>query len=225
MWNQFDEFPNDVVGDGGALGVAQDQAIQVDALSLAQYFVVKEKEGAILAASDDRAAFSESRQVDWAADCAAELIALEGRRPRRGEVKKVTRIKRIVPEEFIQLAMELLCAGARGDVDDCPTVAAILGAEGRVIYLELPDTGERRVEEEKVDELIVDSNAVDLEVDRFLSIARGIEAQRTTTAGRRRKEAVLRRRYGTGSEESQVSEVTTVERNLLRRSLVNYLTH
>ena len=121
--------------------------------------------------------------------------------------------------------MELLCAGARGDVDDCPTVAAILGAEGRVIYLELPDARKRRVEEEKVNELIVDSNAVDLEVDRFLSIACGIEAQRATTPGRRREEAVLRRRYRTGSEQSQVSEVTAVERNLLRSSLGNYLTH
>jgi len=85
---------------------------------------------------------------------------------RKGEIKKVTRIERIVPEEFIQLAVQLLCAGARGDVDDCPTVAATLGAEGRVIYLELPDAGERRVEEEKVNQLIVDSNVVDLEVDR-----------------------------------------------------------
>src|SRR6185369_14233834 len=125
----------------------------------------------------------------------------------------------------IQLAVKLLCARACGDVDDCATVAAILGAEGRVIYLELPDARERRVEEEKVNQLIVDSNAVDLEVDRFLSIACGIEAQRATTTGRRGKEAVLWRRYGTSSEQSQVSEVTPVERNLLRSSLVNYLTH
>lgn len=87
-----------------------------------------------------------------------------------------------------------LRTGARGDVDDCPTVAAILGAEGGVVDLELPDAGERRVEEEKVNQLIVDSNAVDLEVDCFLSIACGIEAQRATTTSRRRKEAVLRRR-------------------------------
>src|SRR5678815_4241367 len=119
--------------------------------------------------------------------------------------------------------MELLCARARGYVDDCPTAAAILGAEGRVIYLELLNAGERRVKEEKVDQLIVDSNPVNLEVDRFLSIACGIEAQRATTTGRRRKEAVLRRRYGTGSEQSQVSEVTPVEWNLLRSSLVDYL--
>jgi len=50
-WNQFDEFPDDGVCDGRTLGVAQDQAIQVYALSLAQNFVIKEKEGAILAAS------------------------------------------------------------------------------------------------------------------------------------------------------------------------------
>src|SRR6185503_4953867 len=121
--------------------------------------------------------------------------------------------------------MEFLCARARGYVDDCPTVPAILGAEGRVIYFELSDAGERRVEEEKVNQLIVDRNAVDLEVDRFLSIARGIKAQRATSTGRRRKEAVLRRRYGTGSEQSQVSEVATVERNFLHGTFVNDLTH
>ena len=148
-WNQFDEFPDDGVCDGRALGVAQDKAIQVNALSLAQNFVIKEKEGAILAASEDRAAFSEARQVDWAADCAAELIALEGRRPRRGEVKKVTRIERIVPEEFIQLAVELLCAGARRNVDDAPLLRPYSALKVELSILN-SRAGERRVEEEKV---------------------------------------------------------------------------
>jgi hypothetical protein len=62
-------------------------------------------------------------------------------------------------------------AGARGDVDERARAAAVLGAESRVVHLELLDVVDERLDGDEVDEQVVEVDAVYLEVDRILAVA------------------------------------------------------
>src|SRR5205085_2320974 len=147
--DELDELRDDGIRDRRPLRVAEDQAVEVEALALPKALVGEEEEGSVLAGVDGGAARAEARQVERAADVAAELVALEGRRVVQREVEEVARIERVVAQELEQLAVEFVRAGARGDVDDRAGVAAVLGAEGRVVGLELLH-GVDRSEERRV---------------------------------------------------------------------------
>ena len=63
---------------------------------------------------------------DRTAERAAELVALERMRIRRGELEEVARVERVVTEEFVGLAAELVGARARDQVDDRARHVAVL---------------------------------------------------------------------------------------------------
>ena len=110
---------------------------------------------------------------------------------------------------------------ACGDVDDCAGVATVLGAEGRVVGLELLHGVDRGLEGDLVLHHVVEVDAVDLEVDGVLAVAGGVEGERALAAQRCGQKAVLRRRDRAGDEQAEVNEVATVQGNLLHGALVD----
>ena len=112
----------------GPLGITQHAAIHSEFLPVAHSFVGEEKECTVL--------------PDGAAKGGAELVASERR---LGLIEEVAGVKRIIAEELEHLAMKLIAARARGDVDDRARVAPVFGAEGRVINLEFPNGIDRRL--------------------------------------------------------------------------------
>src|SRR5215207_6457056 len=85
---------------------------------LAQALVGEEEERLVLREVEAAAALAEAQQGDGAAEVAAELVALEGRRVRQRRAEEVARVERVVAQELEQLAVPLVRARARGDVDD-----------------------------------------------------------------------------------------------------------
>jgi hypothetical protein len=81
------------VGDPSALGVAQDAAVEVEALALAQALVAQEEEGLVL--------------EDRAAEVHAELVAVERRLRLARGVEVVARVERLVAVELERLAVVL----------------------------------------------------------------------------------------------------------------------
>src|SRR6185295_18756320 len=83
----------------------------------------------------------------------AELLAVEQRLrrdapvgPSARRVEVVARVEAVVAVEVERLAVYLVRARPRGDVDDRPGIPAVLGAERRVVHLEFRDRVDRRLE-------------------------------------------------------------------------------
>ena len=95
--DQRNQTPNSWIGRLRALLVAEDEAVQVDALPLSQAFVGREEE---CPAAPDRTAHR-----------SAELVPVERVRVLGRELEEVPRIERIVPQELERLAAQVV--GAR----------------------------------------------------------------------------------------------------------------
>src|SRR5262245_403325 len=182
--NQIDQLAYHRVGSGCTLGVAEDQAVQVESLSMA-HALIRNKEKSLLL-------------YDGAAETGAELVAVERWRLTRSEIEEVARVERIVAEELEQLTVELVGAGARRYVDDRAGVLSVLGALGRVGNLELLNAADRGLKVDRTKPLVVECDPVDQIVDRVLTIARGIDGERAAAADGHGAETVLRWRYRTG---------------------------
>jgi len=91
--DQSDQVRDHAVGSGSALPVAEDQAVEINLLRLAEPFVWKEEERLV--------------PDDGASQVAAELIALERRRLSGSNSKEVAGIQSIVAQELEQFAVEL----------------------------------------------------------------------------------------------------------------------
>ena len=199
--DERDQLPDDRVRHRGPLRVARHHGVQVDPLALPQAFVGGEEERAVAA---DRAAIG-----------AAELVALERVRIRRVELEKVARVERVVAEEFVGLAAELIGARARDEVDDRARDVAVLRAERRVVDLEFLDARDRRRKADRSERQVVRRHAVDDVGDRFFAVAGRVERERAGAANRRRRKTGLRRRHRPGHERPEIDEVPAVERHLL----------
>ncbi len=162
------------------------------------------------------------RQVQRTADVETKLVAFERR---FACVEKVTSVERFVAKEFENLAVIGVRAGTCGDVHDRAGVSTVLSAESRVINLELLHGIDRRLKRDLVLDHIVEVDAVNHEVDRVFTTARGIEREGSLAAKRRSQESVLRWGDRTRNEQTQVNEVPAVERNFLYRPLVDYSAH
>ena len=152
---------------------------------------------------------------DRTAERPAELVALERVRVRRRELEEIARVERVVAEELVGLAAEPVGPRTRHQVDDRARHVTVLGAERRVVDLELLDAGDRRRKTDRTERQVVRRHAVDDVADGFLAIAGGIEGQRAGAANRRRRKAGLRGRHRSRHEQTEIDEVAAVERNLL----------
>ena len=161
--DECQQLPRDRIGDGRALIVAQDTAVDVDPLALPRSLVGAEKESAV---PDERSA-----------QIAAELIAAEQRLGRGRLVEGVPRVEPRVSEKLEQLAVEVVGPRTRRDVDDGTGVAAVFGAEGRVVDLEFRHRVDRRLERDLVLRRVVQVDAVDHEVHGVFAVPRRIERE------------------------------------------------
>ena len=162
-WHERDQLRDRGVGDRGTFRLAQDEAVDVEPLSLSQALITDEEKRPV---SDQRPP-----------EAAAELVALEGGRIRRGEGEEVACIQGVVAQELEQLPTERIGARARRDVHDCAGGETVFGAEGRVLDLELLHSADRGLEGDRAERQIVQRDAVDHEVDGFLAVAGGVERQ------------------------------------------------
>src|SRR5215510_7770133 len=105
-----------------ALRIAQDQAVEREPLAMAQPLVREKEEGPVL--------------DEWAAEMAAEQVALKGRRPTGVKFEEVASVERVIAQELEHLAVEFIGARARRDVDDGAGILPVFGAESRGIHLE-----------------------------------------------------------------------------------------
>ena len=176
-------------------------AVQVHALTLSEPFVGGEVE--------------RPPALDRAAHRSAELVAPERMRIRRRELEEVARIERIVPEELEDVAVDLVGARSRDEIDDRAGHMSVFGGERRVVHLEFLDAPERRLEDERTERLVVGADAVDQKRDRLLAIAGRVEGERADAANRPGGEAGLRRRDRSGHEQPEIGEMTAVQRHLL----------
>ena len=199
--DQRNQLPNGRVGRRCALLVAEDEAVQVDALPLPEPLVCGEKKRP---AANDRAT-----------DRPAELVPVEGVRILGRELEEVACVERIISKELERLAAEGVAARSGDDVDNRAGHVTVLGAEHRVVDLEFLDARERRLEHQRPERQVVGRHAVDLEPDRLFTIAGGVERERTDASNRPRREPHLRGRHRSGHEQAEIGEVATVERDLL----------
>src|SRR5438874_2059585 len=100
MWMRLKPKRASLTSEEVKLCVAEDEAVEVEALALPKALVGEEEEGSVLAAVDGGAALAKARQVERAAQVSAELVALEGRRVRQREVEEVARVERVVAQEL-----------------------------------------------------------------------------------------------------------------------------
>src|SRR5262249_42176021 len=132
------------------------------------------------------------------AERGAELIAFEGWLIQVAilvviiQVEDVSRIEIIIAHKLEGLAVKLIAAGARGDVDDGPGVAPVFGAVSRIVDLELLHSVDRRLERDLVLNHVVEVDAVDHEVDRVFTISRRVEGERALPAQWSGQKTVLR---------------------------------
>ncbi len=150
--------------------VREHSAVLQQSLVLPQPFVAGKEEGLIL---PDRSANRPTKVIALQ----RRLIACrtrkwKSRRSAEGTIKVVARIQRLVAEVVERLAVEIVGARLRADVDDRTRASAILRRERRVIDLELRRRVDRRLERNLVLAHVVQVDAVDLEVHRVFAIAR-----------------------------------------------------
>ena len=91
-------FPTAGLVTDRALRIAENQAVEVEPLSLAESFIREEKERLV---PDQRAA-----------KIPAELVALEWRRLGRSEVEEVAGVEDVVAQKLEQLAVKFSCRSA-----------------------------------------------------------------------------------------------------------------
>ena len=178
--NERHQLANHGICGGGALRVGRHHGVQVDALALPQ---------SLVGGKEERAAAK-----DRAAERPAELVAIERVRVGRREFEEVARVERLVAEELVGLAAELVRSRARHQVDDRARHVPELGAERRIVDLELLDARHRRRKADRPERQVVGGHAVDDVADGFLAVAGGIERERAGAANRRGRESRLRRR-------------------------------
>src|SRR4051812_24562057 len=171
-----------------------------------------------------RPAFAESWQGQRPTQVEPELVAMKRRRL-GGALEEIPRIEGAVAEELKNLAMKLVRAGTGGDVYDRAGVPSVFGTKGRVIGFELLHGIDRRLESDLVLDHVVEVDAVNHEVNGVLTTAGRVQAKRSLAAQRRRQKSILRRRYRTGNQQAEVDKVSSIQRDLLDRPLVDDLAH
>ncbi len=188
-------------GEEGALRLGGDVAGEEDGLLLAKALVAEKEEGLVL--------------EEGAAECAAEVVTIELVLARGFAIEEVAGVEVVVAEVVEGLAVDLVGAGAGGDVDDGAGGAAELGAEGGVDDLELGGGVDGGLEGDLVLRHIVEVDAVDLEVVGVFAIAGGGEGVRSEASAGCGEAAVVGRDDGAGCEVSEVEEVAAIQRDLL----------
>src|SRR5262245_2510306 len=179
------EIPDDRLCDRCPLGIAQHHAVDRQSLILEQALVRCEEERTV---PDHRTS-----------DVSPELVTLE-RRLCAG-VEGIASIERSVPEEFDQPTMELIRSRTRDDVDAGAAVTSVIDLRRRIADPELFDRIDWRLKDENVIELIVERDAIHLEIRRALAVPGTIDRLAALSARRRGEGSGLRRRHGTGREQ------------------------
>src|SRR5262245_14163904 len=152
--DQVDQPSNDRVGCRCTLLVAQHQAVHVEALSLPETVVGGEE---VSLCTNERTA----REY-------LEIVALEGVRVGGRELEEVARVHRVVAQEPEYVAVQVVAARPRDDVDDRPGHVSVLGAEHRVVNLEFLHARHGRLEENRAERQVVRGHAVDVETNSLL---------------------------------------------------------
>ena len=189
----------------------KDQAVDGEALALPQSFIAGEEMRAIPA--------------NGTAKGRPKIVPSEGRLSHGRSVEKIPGVHRAIAQEIEKLAVKVIRARACGDVDDGARVSAVFGAVGGVVDFELGYRVDGRLEGDLVLNHIIEVDAVHQVVDGIFALARGDEAERSLAAQGSRQEPVLGRSYGSRGKQAQIHEVAPVERDFLRRFLVNDLPH
>jgi len=127
-----------------------------------------------------------------------ELVPLEGGLCAGAE--DVASIERPVPEEFDQPALELIRTRTRDDVDAGPAVTSVIDLRRRIVDPELFDRIDWRLKDENVIELIVERDAVHLEICRALPVTSTVDRLASLRSRRRGEGPCLRRRHGAWRE-------------------------
>ena len=168
--DQRNQLPNDRIGRRGALLVAEDEAVQVDALALPEALVRPEKESA---PAPDR---PPSDPPNWFRlnGCGSAEVNSKKFRASSASLRRNSNTSPCtssVPDRVTMLTMR-------------PRHVSVLGAECRVVDLELLDAGERGLEDQRAEREVVGRHAVDQKADRLLTIAGRVEGERADAANR-----------------------------------------
>src|SRR6185295_3863474 len=161
--DKLDKLCDYWVSCGKALGIAENETVKVESLTLPQTLVREEEERPV--------------RDNGPAEIAAELVTLEWRRVVAIKLEEVAGVERIVTQEFKHFAMELVGPGARGDVDDRAGTLPEFWPEGRVHDFELQNGIDRRLEGDRAKGQVIERDPIDNVVDGFLTVSRGVERQ------------------------------------------------
>ena len=178
---------------------------------MAQAFITHIEEGFILA--------------DGSATVSPELVAMETALRHALWISEIARVKSVVAEVLVNLSMPFIGTAAGGDVHYRTRVAAIFGAEGRVVHLELLHCGDGGLEGDLIVDRIAQVDSVQHEINAVFPIARAVKREEALPAQRSSQPGVLRRRHRAGRQKAHVQKVASVERNLLHSLAVNDRPH
>ena len=92
-----------------------------------------------------------------------------------GGIGVVLRVEEVVANKLVGLTVPHILTGPGGDVDNRARVAAIFGAEGRVVNFKLVHRINRRLEGDLILIWIAQIDAVDHVVDAILTPAGGVK--------------------------------------------------
>ena len=132
-----------------------------------------------------------------------------------GRIAEISRVHGGVAEEMVNLAVNFIRSGARGDVDDGSGVPAVLRAICRVIDFEFFNGVDGRLERNLILRHVAHLNAVDHEVDFVFASARRIERKGALASQGSRQDSIGRRRHGPRNQQREIYEVAAVEGYLL----------
>ena len=162
------------------------------------------------------------------AEIAAELIPFQSRlrvwqAVQCRWIEKVSCIQPVVTQKFVRFSVELLRAGARGDIDDRARVPAEFRAVCGVVDLEFGHGIDRGLESDLILQHVTQVYAIDHEVDGVLASTSTVKGQCPLSADRDSQKAICRTRHRSRDQLRQIDEVPAVQRNLLHNVLINHL--
>ena len=206
--NQSEQLPDGRVGDGGALRVARHQGFDRSHLEADAALIAGEEERAVL---DHRGAHA-----------IAEDVPVE-RDDGPGRVEEVLRVEPLVAQKLVDRSMDGVGARLGHGIDDNPRIAAVLGAEGVLLDLELLHHVDVRLQRDLVLHHVAQVDSVQQVVGRIFARSRGVDAGDADTGGHGEESPIVGAgHHRPGREQRHIENEAAVQRDLQNLARVGH---
>ena len=199
-------FAIDAVGGGPALGVAEDEAVQIRHPALTEAFIGRKEKCLLLTIGPPRF------PPNW--------LRLKGGGSLEVKVKKLRASSASLRRNSNSSPWNWLASGTGRHVDNRSRTLPVFRAESRVVDLELLNRADGGLEQDATEDQVVQRNAVDEVIDGFLAVAGGIDRQCAQTADRCSRKAIGRHNRAWGKH-GEIEKVAPIQWYFLGRATVD----